>query len=219
MSEDKYNYLNYSPSGETWFNKCTDKYDNERELFQGFQMEAYNTFGVELSFYHVSYDTERDRLWGEDNNRVITEKWDNVMSYFLLPKENKRWSKFGFEGINNFSIFVSKEHFRHMTNGYVPQMGDIIHTKYNNKFYEVLERKEETPAFHLSKRYAWELIVTKLKIEKSLSVSPELSAAPIAEFYGIEDILDIRNDVDIEKEDIKYKPDSQEKPHDDPFGV
>jgi len=45
-----------------------------------------------------------------------------------------------------------------------------------------------------------------------------LSASPIHKYYNIDDMFDIRTDIDIEKEDILYEPIPGEKPNKDPFG-
>ena len=213
-----FDYLDYPAVPDPSQNICSDQYDNDRDLAAILNMEKWNMFGVKIIFYKTTYDVNKDKVWGEDTDRYITDEW-NVMSYFQLPKENKVWSKFGIEGVNDFSIFISKLHFRDETENYIPRIGDLILTPYNNKLYEIAEVKEEAPMFMLSKQYAWELIVKKAKVEQELSVSPSLSASPIADFYNVEDIFNIRNDVDVEKEDIVYKPEPGEKPQNNPFGT
>ncbi len=217
ITEKSYNYLEYPsvPSGSD--NICSDAYDNDRELAAITLMEKWNMFGVKIIFYKTTYDVERDKVWGEDLDRYITDEW-NVMSYFTLPKENKIWSKFGIEGVNDFSMFISKLHFRDETDNYIPRIGDLIITPYNNKLYEIAEVKEEAPMFMLSKQFAWEIIVKAAKIQNELSVAPSLSAAPISNFYKVEDLFDIKDEVDIGKEDVVYDPEPGEKPNNDPFG-
>jgi hypothetical protein len=216
FESDNWNYLNY-PAGGYGDNLCSNAYDNDRELGAMVNMEAWNMFGVELTFYKATYDANYDRIWGEDGDRIVTNSW-NVMSYFQLPKENKIWSKFGIEGVNDFSMYISKLHFKGETDNYIPKIGDLVLSIYNNKLYEITEVKEEAPMFMLSKQYAWELIVRKAKIEHDISISPSLSASPISSFYSVSDIFTIKDDIDIEKEDIIYKPIQGEKPKDDPFG-
>ena len=214
---DPYDYLNYPTGGYGTDNICSESYDGDRELASMLNMEMWNMFGVELIFYKTTYDTSYDKVWGEDGNRVVSDAWD-VKSYFQLPKENKVWSKFGIEGINDFSMFISKEHFKYATDNYIPRVGDLVLSNYNNKLYEITEVKEEAPLFLLSKQYAWELIVRKAKIETEISVSPSLSASPISNFYSVSDIFDIRDDVDVGKDGVIYKPEQGEKPKDNPFG-
>jgi len=216
-TERSYNYLEYPSVPNSSENICSDAYDGDRELAAITTMEKWNMYGVKIIFYKTTYDVTRDKVWGEDIDRYITDEW-NVMSYFQLPKENKIWSKFGIEGVNDFSMYISKLHFRDETDNYIPRIGDLIITPYNNKLYEIAEVKEEAPMFMLSKQFAWEIIVKKAKIENELSVAPSLSASPIASFYNVEDLFDIKDDVDIGKEDIIYDPEEGEKPNDDPFG-
>ena len=217
ISTMSYNYLDYPAAGKPTDNICSDKYSNDRNLAQDIITEMWSSFGVKIIFYKTTYDVNKDRVWGEDTDRYITHGW-NVMSYFQLPKENKIWDKFGIGGINDFSIYISKKHFEEETENYIPRVGDLVLTPYNNKLYEITEVKEDAPMFMLSKQYAWEVIVKKAKIENSLSLSPSLSASPISQFYNVEDLFNIKDEIDIEKEDVKYKPEKGEKPNNDPFG-
>jgi len=220
VASDPYDYMNYSAVSDyskcSNFNMCSSRYDNERELVAVVNMEIWNSFGSEIIFYKTTYDSNYDKIFGEDGNRFVVAEW-NVMSYFTLPKENKVWDKFGIEGINDFSIYISKRHFECKTN-YIPRVGDLILTKYNNKLYEINEVKEEAPLFMQSKQYAWELIVRKAKMEHEFIVSSSLSASPISKFYKTEDLFDIKTQIDVSKEDIIYTPISGELPKNDPFG-
>ena len=214
-----YNYLDYPKKPDGWMSPCNGQYEGDKELVEWLQIEAYNLFGVKIIYYEASYDKKYDRIWGEDSDRQIVNSW-NLKSYFPLPKEEKIWSKFGIEGMNTFSMFVSKKVFKHFTNDYIPQVGDITQTVFDDKLYEITEVKEESPMYFQSKQYTWELIVRPMKVEQEISVSPLLSATPIAKYYKVDDILDIRTDTDIELEDdnIKYTPTPIEKPKEDPFG-
>lgn len=214
-----FNYLEYPSKPDGWMNFCKNDYSRDQELVEYLQEEVYDKFGVEIIFYETSYNKKYDRIFGEDNNRHILNYW-YVKSFFPLPKEEKTWSKFGIEGMNIFSMFVSKYAFKDRTNNYIPQIGDIVQTVFDNKIYEITEVKEETPTFFQSKRYTWEFVVRPFKIEQEISVIPSLSASPIAKYFKIDDIFDIRTDVDIEidKDKIKYVPKPTEKPQNNPFG-
>lgn len=54
--------------------------------------------------------------------------------------------------------------------------------------------------------------------DEFICTSPELSASDIASVTNLDDIFNIDNSIDIEKEDILYKPEQGEKPNKDPFG-
>ena len=82
----------------------------------------------------------------------------------------------------------------------------------------IVDIKEESQLFLMSKQYVWEFIVKRAKIEQNINVSVSLSASPIHKYYNIDDMFDIRTDIDIEKEDILYEPIPGEKPNKDPFG-
>jgi len=206
------------PNG--WFTKCTPTYDNERELFQKMQMEVYNTFGVPCYYYKMRYDiSASDKIWGEKNDRVFDQYWVDVQTYFQLPRENKQWSKFGIEGLENFTMYMSKEHFDYITTGtWIPRQGDLIQTQYNSNVYEIVEVKEEMGMYFLDKRYTWELIVRPFK-DEFVSLEGAVSASPLSAYADKpEDIFDIRNPIDAIKDTYLYQPRPEEKPNNDPFG-
>jgi len=213
-------YLNYSQTPNGWFTKCTSTYDNERELFQVMQTEAYNTFGVPTYYYKMNYNLSgSDKIWGENNNRIIDEYWSDVQVYFQLPRENKQWNRFGIEGLENFTMFMSKEHFDFITSGeWIPRQGDLIQTEYNSNMYEIVEVKEEQGMYLLDKRYTWQLVVSPFKDER-VAISGNVSGSPLSAYTDKPtDIFDITNDIDVAKEEILYTPTSAEKGSGDPFG-
>lgn len=213
------NYEDYSALPNGWFTKCTSTYDNEREFFQYMQMEAYNTFGVPCYYYKMRYDiSASDKIWGEKNDRIIDDYWIDVQTYFNLPRENKQFSKFGIEGLENFVMYLSKKHFEYITTGtWIPRQGDLIQTQYNSNVYEIVEVKEEFGMYLLDKRYTFELIVRPFKDER-IGLVGEVSASPLSAYTDKpQDIFDIKNPIDAVKDDYLYQPPASEKPNDDPW--
>lgn len=145
-------------------------YRQEKTLFSLFTTEAYNMHGVPMYYYVTTYDTNYEKIWGEDNNRRFVRKF-KVMAYYELPPEDKVWNKFGIEGLDRFSLFISKRHFNCASQYggnsiYIPKMADIIMADYNRYIYEITEVKEESGMFLQSKQYVWELIVKPFQDEQ-----------------------------------------------------
>jgi len=109
-----------------------------------------------MEYYQTSYDTSYDYLFGEDNNRRFIKKFDFMVLY-ELPREDKMWTKFGIEGLDNFSMYCAKRHFRAASKSpgggpeVIPRIGDIIMAKYNDYVYEITEVAEEVALFLQSK--------------------------------------------------------------------
>lgn len=224
-----YNKFDDVPNG--WFTKTkradgSDPYANERELFDLWITEAYNKFGVTLTYYAISFDTLHDPLFGEDNNRRIARKFD-FMGFYSLPREEKLWSKFGIEGMDSISIFVSKRHFRVTSkhnfakeedvqySEYIPKIGDIVCAQYNNYYYEITDVKEETGMYLLSKQHVWELVCKPFRNEHlSLSASTSADMGAISTIIQTEDPFNIKQFVEDNKEEVIYNPPPTEKPDD-----
>ena len=219
-----------------WITKCDDSqfYNNERKLFDNLITEAYNLHGVCMDYYITSYNKNYDKVWGEDNNRFFERKFP-VNVYYMLPREEKMWSKFGIQGVDTFSMYISKLHFRDTStigmnevagdigqgtyNSYIPQIGDIIRSEYNNYIYEITEVKEEIGMFLLSKQHIWELIVKTYK-DEHISLSATTSAG-MAEISAVtnksSDMFNISSVIDTKKVPIKYVSKNFEKPSNDPY--
>jgi len=217
-----------------YITKCSPTYNNERRLFDYFLVESYNHHGVCMTYYIASYNKNYDKIWGEDNYRFFERKF-NFMAFYSLPREEKMWSKFGIPGMDRFSIFSSKLHFRDASTfgfnsvkgnigqgtypTYIPKMGDIIRSKYNNYLYEIVELKEEIGMYLLSKQHVWEFIVAPYKDEHiSLSATTSTSMNEISAYTNkSSDIFNISSVIDTKKVPVKYVPKSGEHPNNDPF--
>jgi hypothetical protein len=154
------------------------------------------------------------------------------MSYFTLPREEKLWNKFGIAGMDQFSMYASKRHFKTASTydfdqisantypAYIPQIGDIVMSDYAKYIYEIVEVKEEIGMYLLSKQHVWELIVKPFK-DEHISVPADVSATmPEMTKYANKstDIYDTRTTVDTRKTSVVYQPKSNEKPSGNPFG-
>ena len=186
------------------------EYDNDSMLFDDIQMEHNNIYGNPMIYYVTTFDTSYDKLFGEDNNRVIIRKFP-VKASFELPKEEENYSTFGIEGLDNFRMYISKKHFEYFSkydgdseatmypvysgnkisafDSTRPKVGDIIQSEHNTMYYEIIDVGEEEEMF-LQRKHSWTLTVRQLKNEH-LSLSASTSAT----------MTDIYNEV-LNKEDI-----------------
>ena len=215
--------FDYNTGQNPYFDMSDDTYNADRSLIGVVINEYYNKFGVCMEYYQTTYDTNYDRVFGEDNDRHYARKFD-VNGYFNLPREDKIWSKFGIEGTDEVIVWVSKRHFQGASTDPQtlkpydrPQIGDVIKSDYSNYFYEITEVAEDTGQYFQSNQFIWELHMRPMK-DEFISTSPTLSASDISLVTSLDDIFNIDNTIDNEKEDILYKPTPVEKPNTDPFG-
>ena len=229
-------YLLYPDIPNEYITKCVNSsyigsvgnYNNERELYDLMITEAYNKHGVCMDFYITSFDTNYDKIWGEDNDRRYIRRFQ-LMVFYTLPQEEKLWTTFGIEGLDSFNMQVSKRHFwiasqydYNQTNPnayspYVPKTGDFIFAKYNKYIYEIVEVKEESMMNLLSKQHAWQFLVKPFK-DKKIATTAATSASPIADYTNKKtDIFDITQTINNKKNAVNYNPKPTEKNSQDPF--
>ncbi len=221
-------YEEWSSMPGQFFQEERIDYNREKTLFSLLATEAINLKGVPMIYYVNSFNTSRDRLFGEDNRRNIVRNF-NIKAYYELPNEENIWSGFhGIEGIDNFSIQISMRHFdiasQYNTEGtrlihptYRPKQGDYLKAMYNDYFYEIVSVKQQKGQFHKT-QHLWDLTVRPMR-DESLNVSASIAEDDdIRNFNAVNDIFDISATIDIEKEPLLYDPPSSEQSPDPLFG-
>jgi hypothetical protein len=151
------------------------------------------------------------------------------MAYFDLPKEAKQFSTMGQLWTDKFHIFISKRHFdsaskfgpkqqpNFYTSGYLPKIGDVLSSKYNDVYYEILSVKEQEQQF-LQHQHSWDLTV-RVFVDKHISVAPSVSAdvGSLIEYTDQSDLFNIKNFVDQEKPQVLFSTSAEYCAPNDPF--
>lgn len=125
------NYRNNFDDVDNIFEKLDDDYDNEREVQRMLMMEAYNRFGTPMLYYIVSYNEEHNPIFGEDMDRRVERAFPFMGMPEGLPEERQDMG-FQIEGLDNFVIYISKDHFHHMSSKNIPSVSDESGLKFNN---------------------------------------------------------------------------------------
>jgi len=134
------NFSNFTRTQNTqFFNHLNPLYDNERKLYDLLVTEAYNCHGITMTYNVLSYNTKKDRIFGEDNNRSVLRAFD-FQAYVELPRDVRSFSIMGITWNDIFHLYVSKKHFAvasKYSNGiksedsYIPHVGDLVRISYN----------------------------------------------------------------------------------------
>ncbi len=205
-----------------YFVECTSNYDPDRTLYRSLATEAINQKGVKLTYYVSTYDTTYDQFYGEDVNRFYTRTFD-FMGYYELPKEVERWSMFGIEGLDNFKMLVSKDHFSvvssatGITSAYNPKVSDVIYAQYNDIYYELLDVGEEEEMF-LNRKHTWVFTVRPFR-DNNVSLSATVSATDLSAYTDqTTDLFDISGAVANEKDEFLYNVSTTEESIDGIWG-
>lgn len=221
-------------------------YDNEKKIMGHIAAEMWNQHGVKMEYYKTDYNTDYDKIWGEDRDRHILRTFP-LQGYFLLPAEDELVTIFGMEIKDVFKIYVAKQHFSVASTlsntgcglntypPFEPCVGDIIKGRWSNYFYEIIEVKDSEGVI-LESKLVWTLIV---RIYRDLHMTANTFVPPIKHVQekqeSIEEVTDrmgdifqINEDINEEKIDILYNtsavledpinPDRHPPTNDDPFG-
>jgi hypothetical protein len=236
------NFDHLSRLPKPWFKRHAPKYDNERKLIADMGAEMINHHGVLCEYILISNDPSYDTLFGDDRNRRVIRKF-LVMVYFDLPAEDDRWSSFGIEGLDNFSMIASIKHFSERGKLdvlpeqaiYSPRVGDIIKPMYNNFYYEVTAWYDGMTSMNfLQLDNVYEIVVNKMT-DDHINDPDNLINSSIRPL-GAQDIFDDTDFINTMngstaivpntfpettgkgKPSPLYKPKAGEKAPNDPFG-
>ena len=210
-----------------YFNHFNPNYDNERLLYDLLITEGYNKHGICCSYIITSFNTNYDKLFGEDNNRRYERRF-KLMAYFDLPYEVRNFNNAGIGWSDVFHIYASIKHFNTASkynfqqtsaiySSYIPRVGDFLSTDYNNMFYEIISVKMQEEQF-LQHQHSYDLIVRVYR-DKSININPSTSGdfQDLSQYVGTEDIFNIGQFINEYKDEIVYKPTISECSPRDPF--
>jgi len=220
----EYNEVSNLPNG--WLRKCPEntEYDPERELYKMLVMEMYNMWGVPVIYYANTFNTTYNKIWGEDNDSFIASAFGNtwtsgingpfegvlqrydVMVYYELPDEDRANTVLGYRSLDEFVLYISKEHFEYATSGYQPKVGDIIRPHYTLSYYEITYVKDKVDQFQQD-QHVWEVhCITMVDERRNLSAS--LSGSEISHVKEQDDVFKVNDVVNEKKSGVIYPDNS-----------
>ncbi len=187
-------------------------YDNEKLLYGKLVNEAIGMNGVKTEYYIVDYNTNYNRMFGEDSDRTLLRKF-SLRMYFNLPPEDMLLSINGIENTDRFKMWASKEHFgiasttqpediNQVTRGsnpeYTPKEGDIVRSLSNDTLYEIMN-VEDAPEENqfLQSKNVWEFTVRVYRdIHYNTTPTETASMSAISAFTDQQDYLEINDYID-----------------------
>jgi hypothetical protein len=128
--------------------KHQTKYDNERELYSMWQMEAFNMNGMPATWHIITFDTSYDPLFGEDNDKRVERSFPVQMYIPETPDNNRIWTIFGAEGVNDLIFYINKEHFKFASQCGMPS--DYPNGSSDNAMYPTDWTRNHIPAMEQS---------------------------------------------------------------------
>ena len=198
-----------------YFDFSSECYENESKMIDELTTEEINMAGVMGYWYVVDYSLKNERVFGEDNSRTILRKFPFMFLVEGLPIDDKKWSKFGIEGMDNFHIVVAKLGYTQasmmMADGVTPayeprnpHSGDIFQSTHNNVFYRVLDVKDKGDTM-LQRAHSFDCIVTPLEMAHH-NIAPILKDDPINLFNNRADVLGQNSILDTTKKPAGIDP-------------
>ena len=162
---------------------------NETDTVDSIVTDAYDTFGLKCVYYRVSEDLLRDKLYGEDQLRMIVRSWYFNGYVEQLPPNVRTYQLEGIWGEDTVQMYASIDAFNYYsTYGGVdkntpevydeqpPSIGDIIYIPANDYFYRIVDVKYYEQAFGLKPHtYTFTLKVYKDNKYTIDTSSPTLS--------------------------------------------
>lgn len=192
---------------------------NETDTVDGIVTDAYDKYGLKCVYYRVTKNLFRDKLYGEDQLRMVERAWFFNGYVEKLPPNVRTYQLQGIWGEDLVSMYASIDAFNYYsTYGgsdrnspeiyevCEPAIGDIIYIPANDTFYDIRDVKYYSEAFGLNKHtYTLSLKVYKDDKYTISAGSPTISdtadpiyrvaASALSAQSPIDDILKINDDL------------------------
>lgn len=233
-------------SVNSWFNSNNPCYDNEKKLFSKLTAEALDHAGARADWYVVDYSLENERVFGEDNDRYVVANFP-LKLYFEVPPSSRTYTQFGIEGVENYKVYIGKLAFssyakKYYGRDYKPMVGDLVRTKFDGIFYEVVSVLDTDNQFRNTQhswtitlkpwengmiKYREEVGVKNEEMKQTMDGENGIVECPPPELVSIKEYLDNGSDtlkqnevIEEEKKKVMYEPlDPHDTSVDDPFGL
>ena len=125
------NNPNISFDTELLFDRQSDSYESEREVYRVMQTEMFSKFGTPFLWYITSFNKNYDQQFGEDSNRVVERAFEIMAMITDLP-ENHMTYNFQLSSVDSFKFYISIEHFKWQSALDLPKPSDLSGQKITN---------------------------------------------------------------------------------------
>lgn len=199
-----------------YFSVWSDCKESERNFFDRTSTELINLHGVDCTYYHSDYNTENNKLMGEDNDYMYVRKFP-IKAMFELPVDQRRATLAGLEVDDKVEVKITIDHFKaastfdyvsqeyYINDSIAPKQSDLIKFDYNGVYYEVLSAKKSFDNF-LQGTHVWRLMITPY-VQNKQSVSTDIKQDEIRRIVSSQDIFDTTDLINsIKGEYIEEKP-------------
>lgn len=145
-------------SGSNVADSTTDNVDVETS-------ESSDLYGVTMTYYVVTSNLKRDKLFGEDQLQFISRAFYFTGYVAEMPPNVRTYQLQGIYGEDLVQIQISKSFYYYSTYGnsdrntpkiyesISPRIGDIIYFNANGIFYEIVDVKQWENSFGLKPHY------------------------------------------------------------------
>lgn len=136
----------------------------EGSIFEDLTTEAYGKYGLKLTYYKISLDTKKDRIYAEDTLQHV-ERAFYINGYTeTIPPNVRTYQLQGIWGEDLLTVYVGINAFKYwstyggadrntpeLNESFEARIGDIIYLPLNDTFYEIRDVKYYTQPFGLAK--------------------------------------------------------------------
>jgi hypothetical protein len=217
-------------------NPDSDCAKSEAALIESLTKEAYDLAGFEVQYYVFNYDTQRDRLYGEDVNRAIERRFALQVYTPNIPTLTRTYRIEGFDYDELITLNCTVNSFRESSRYswsddrskrepkfdpmMSPRVGDILYFPFIDIFYTIYNVKDfaEKDAIFKSIAITYQIIckVWRNNRNEVMPVDENDQLEEISSYQSLDSMFNIDNQID-KKKDVLYTNKDEVKSIVDPF--
>jgi hypothetical protein len=144
----------------------------EIQLQRQWNDEIFDLYGIAVRYFPVVYDTNRDRIFGEDQEKTWVSAAENIDLVFEIGEEEDSWGSFGVIPQEMIVARARVSDFQSMVywsatasgslTGYSPRIGDVILVIYDPPLlYETIDVAPDRTTLGTFTYNNWKLVLKR----------------------------------------------------------
>ena len=147
--------------------------DKDRNLYAKLTAESIKIFGLNVEYWRVDRDQNKDTLYGEDTKPLISAKYDMKM-YGEVIEENWMLTRFGIETNDDMELVIDRDTFEeYLGDNEVPNSGDFVYVSYLDRIFIISDVKDDEENVFLQNKFVWKLMLSSADLDGE-EVTPDI---------------------------------------------
>jgi len=160
-------------------------------LQEDYNQELYDLYGVEVKYYPMNYNPNKDVLHGEDTLKSWASAANTIDVLLEIEPEDDQWTPYGIVPQELIICRASARDLRRMefvsagpisVTGHNPLIGDLIRFTYNGFVYEIIDVDRDRETMGTFNFLNWKIALKRFTYSEEDSTNLPTDTLPVSGF-------------------------------------